>query len=112
MGSEFFFECGGEMTFAKQCYLKIYAANTHAEREKQRQVKMKVVFYVDNSLVEKKRFNRFKVRDKLYVSEFEAKRTVILFSSRYLLSAKSICPTCKQTIYIFMQNMRAAPSNK
>ncbi len=26
--------------------------------------------------------------------------TVILFSSRYLLSAKSICPTCKQTIYI------------
>jgi hypothetical protein len=38
--------------------------------------------------------------------------TVILFSSRYLLSAKSICPTCKQTIYIFMQNMRAAPSNQ
>jgi hypothetical protein len=38
--------------------------------------------------------------------------TVILFSSRYLLSAKSICPICKQTIYISMQNMRAAPSNQ
>jgi hypothetical protein len=34
--------------------------------------------------------------------------TVILFSSRYLLPAKSICPTLKQTIYISVQ-MRAAP---
>jgi hypothetical protein len=56
---------GGGMTFSKQCYLKIYTANTHAEREKQSQVKMKVDFYVDNSLVKKKRFKQFKVRDKL-----------------------------------------------
>jgi hypothetical protein len=55
------------MTFSKQCYLKIYAANTHAEREKQSQVKMKVDFYVDNSIVKRERFKRFKVRDKLKV---------------------------------------------
>ncbi len=30
--------------------------------------------------------------------------TVILFSSRYLFPAKSICPTWKQTIYIFHAN--------
>ncbi len=35
--------------------------------------------------------------------------TVILFSSRYLFPAKSICPTCKQAIQIFMQ-IRAAAS--
>ncbi len=58
------------MTFSKQCYLKIYTANTHGGREKQSQVKMKVDFYVDNSLVkwERFKFKRFKVRDKLYVS--------------------------------------------
>jgi hypothetical protein len=37
--------------------------------------------------------------------------TVILFSSRYLFPAKSICPTWKQTIYISMQIRAAAPPN-
>ncbi len=35
--------------------------------------------------------------------------TVILFSSRYLFPAKSICPTCEQAIQIFMQIPAAAP---
>ncbi len=38
--------------------------------------------------------------------------TVILFSSRYLLPAKSICPTCNQTIYISVQMRAAPPSNR
>jgi hypothetical protein len=39
-------------------------------------------------------------------------RTVILFSSRYLFPAKSICPTCEQAIQIFMQIRAAAPPNR
>jgi hypothetical protein len=35
-----------------------------------------------------------------------------LFSVRYLLPAKSICPTCNQTIYISMKMRAAAPPNK
>ncbi len=38
--------------------------------------------------------------------------TVILFSSRYLFPAKSICPTCEQAIQIFMQIRAAAPPNR
>ncbi len=38
--------------------------------------------------------------------------TVILFSSRYLFPAKSICPTCKQAIQIFMQIRAASPANR
>jgi hypothetical protein len=38
--------------------------------------------------------------------------TVILFSSRYLFPAKSICPTCEQAIHIFMQIRAAAPPNR
>ncbi len=38
--------------------------------------------------------------------------TLILFSSRYLLSAKSICPIWKQTIYSSMQICAAAPPNR
>ncbi len=37
--------------------------------------------------------------------------TVILFSSRYLFPAKSICPTCKQAIPIFMRIRAAGPPN-
>jgi hypothetical protein len=38
--------------------------------------------------------------------------TVILFSSRYLFPAKSICPTCEQAIQIIMQIRAAAPPNR
>ncbi len=38
--------------------------------------------------------------------------TVILFSSRYLFPAKSICPACKQAIQIFMKIRTAAPPNR
>ncbi len=38
-----------------------------------------------------------------------SKCTVILFSSRYLFPAKSICPTCTQAIQIVMQIRAAAP---
>ncbi len=46
----------------------------------------------------------------------DTSRTVILFSSRYLLSAKSICPTCKQAIFTtnvpIMVLMRANPFSR
>ncbi len=38
--------------------------------------------------------------------------TVILFSSRYVFPAKSICPTCEQSIQIFMQIRATAPPNR
>jgi hypothetical protein len=54
----------------------------------------------------------YRVKEKYMLGRYRY-CTVILFSSRYLLPAKSICPTCKQTIDIFMQNMRAAlPTNR
>ncbi len=46
----------------------------------------------------------------------DTSRTVILFSSRYLLSAKSICPTCKQALFTtnvpIMVLMRANPFSR
>ncbi len=42
----------------------------------------------------------------------QVRHTVILFSSRYLFPAKSICHTCEQAIQIFMQIRAAGPPNR
>ncbi len=48
---------------------------------------------------------RFRPLDPLVLTHY----TVILFSSLYFFPAKSICPTCKLAIHIFVQIRAAAP---
>ncbi len=62
-----------------------------------------------NGLKDRKIFPR--VRKWMRRLNFPA-HTVILFSSRYLFPAKSICPTCEHAIQIFMQIRAAAPPNR
>jgi hypothetical protein len=56
--------------------------------------------------------SRWKVLPAFLRPKFSRRHTVILFSSRYLFPAKSICPTFKQAIQIFMQIRAAAPPSR